>query len=84
MRRIITSALVATALIAGGAAFAEDSNSNQDMLLQSQVAFAAQSANRTAVAPVERGAVTGKPSAAAATVQGFAPVDTTASERGGN
>lgn len=79
MRRIIKSAIVASALVAGGAAFAsEGENSNQELLVTSQLAFASQAANRTApvTVPVQREIVAPRQSAAAATSQGFAPIDT--------
>jgi hypothetical protein len=89
MRTIIKSLIVASALVTGGSAFANDSSDNtlSQAIAQSQIAFAAQSATRhviehpvaaprlTSQAPVRRGLAPATLQQAAIS-QGFAPVDT--------
>jgi hypothetical protein len=82
MRTIIKSLIVASALVAGGAAYANDSGDSDlsPAIAQSQLTFAAQPSTRTSV---------GRPSAEretarAAISQGLAPINTQDLSRGSN
>jgi hypothetical protein len=83
MRTIIKSLIVASALVAGGSAFASDGNDNtfNETTAQSQLIFAAQPANRFAS---ERPVAASRLPSQAAISQGFAPVNTQDSMIGSN
>ncbi|MGL4243261.1 MAG: hypothetical protein ACRCTI_19280 [Beijerinckiaceae bacterium] len=76
MRNIIASAIVASALVAGGSAFAQsaaDTAANINMVGATQFFVTAQASQRVA----DRMPVANRIDPRAATSQGFAPVDTT-------
>jgi hypothetical protein len=83
MRTIIKSLIVASALVTGGSAFANDSSDNafSQVIAQSQLVFAAQPANRIAA---ERPVAAPQVTSQAAISQGFAPVNTQDLSRGSN
>ena len=87
MRTFISTAIVISALVAGGSAFANGSNdgSVNTTIAQSQLAFAAQSSARVATDSRD---VTGSVSRAAiqrgAASQNFYPIDTSNLYSGGN
>jgi hypothetical protein len=82
MRTIIKSLVVASALVAGGAAYANDSGDSYFIpaIAQSQLAFAAQPSSRTVA---DRPAAA-RETARAAVSQGLAPINTQDLSRGSN
>ena len=87
MRTILKSAIIISALVAGGSAFAEDNSDSSlsQMIAQSQLSFAAQSSNRVATGARDvTGSITQQTKATAAASQNFYPVDTSSLNNGSN
>ena len=87
MRTILKSAIIISALVVGGSAFAEDNSDSSlsQMIAQSQLSFAAQSSNRVATGTRDvTGSITQQTKATAAASQNFYPVDTSSLNNGSN
>jgi hypothetical protein len=87
MRTFIKSAVIISALVAGGSAFANDTSESSlsQSIAQSQLVFAAQSSNRAATASRDvTGSVSQQVAPRAAASQNFYPVDTTNLNNGSN
>lgn len=87
MRNIIASTIIASAALIGGGALADDSaNANQNMIVESQLGFSNQANSRAYLMDQRRAylmdeqviEMAPRSPAAAATSQGFAPVNTNA------